>query len=54
MFVKKIPKYEFQQSILYMAERFFEDKTNKYGYTVKVVKPHNLLHIGFFIVIIKL
>lgn len=27
-----------------MAERFFEDKTNEYGYTVKVVKPHNLLH----------
>ena len=33
---------------------FFEDKTNEYGYTVKVVKPHNWLHIGFFIVIIKL
>lgn len=37
-----------------MAERFFEDKTNEYGYTVKVVKPHNWLHIGFFIVIIEL
>jgi len=37
-----------------MAERFFENKTNEYGYTVKVVKPHNWLHIGFFIVIIKL
>lgn len=37
-----------------MAERFFEDKTNEYGYTVKVVKLHNLLHIVLFIVIIKL
>jgi len=37
-----------------MAERFFEDKTNEYGYSLKVVKPHNWLHIGFFIVIIKL
>lgn len=37
-----------------MAERVFEDKTNEYGYSVKVGKRHNLLHIGIFIVIIEL